>query len=121
MNNSNIATITVSTVTMATTSTSATTSQSCAPCTLNSTCIQTSPPIVCSDTSTSVEASLVGVILVGVVCGVLVMIIVWVIVTVISKKKSIIDRKRNIEKFSMTIIIEFSSVIFLDHMMLSTN
>ena len=121
MNNSNIATITVSTVTMAITSTPTTTSQSCALCTLNSTCIQTPPPIVSGSTSTSVGASLVGGILVGVVCGVIVMIIVWVIVTVISKKKSIIDRKRNIEKFSMTIIIEFLTVIFLDQTMLSTN
>ena len=97
---------------MATTSTPATTSQSCAPYTLNSTCIQTSPPIVSSDTSTSVGASWVGGILVGVVFGVLVMIIVWVIVIVVSKKKTIIDRKRNIERFSMTIIIEFHQLYF---------
>ena len=56
----------------------------------------------------------------GMVSGVIVMIIVWVIVTVVSKK-SIIDRKRNIERFSMTIIIEFSSAIFLDHMMIGIN
>ena len=62
-----------------------------------------------------------GGILVGMVSGVLVMIIVWVIVTVISKKKSIIDRKRYIERFSMTIIVKFLSFIFLDHMMMGTN
>ena len=66
-------------------------------------------------------ASWVGGILVGVVSAVLVMIIVWVIVTVVSKKKSMIDRKRKIERLSMTIIIEFSSAIFLDHMMLGTH
>ena len=68
MNNSNITTITVSTVTITTTSTPATTSQSCAPYTLNLTCIQTLPLIVSSDTSTSVGVSWVGGILVGLVC-----------------------------------------------------
>ena len=106
---------------MATTSTPATTSQSCAPCTLISTCIQTPPPIVCSGTSNSMGVSWFGGILVGVVCGILVMIIVWVIVTVVSKKKTIIDRKETKERFCMTIIIEFLSVIFLDHMMMGTN
>ena len=66
MNNSNITTIIVSIVTMATSGTPATTFQSCAPCTLNSTCIQTSPPIVSGSTSTS-GASWVGDVLVGVV------------------------------------------------------
>ena len=112
MNNSNITIITVSTVTMATTSTPGTTSQSCAPCTLNSTYIQTLPPIVSSSTSTSVGASWVGGILVGVVSAVLVMIIVCVIVTVVNKKKTKIDRKRNIERFSMTIIIELHQLYF---------
>ena len=119
MNHSNITTITVFIVTM-TTGTSATTSQSCAPCTLNSTYIQAPPSIVSGSTSNS-GAPWSGGVLVGVVSGVIVMIIVWVIVTVISKKKSMIDRKRNIERFSMTIIIEFLSVVFLDHMMLHTN
>ena len=100
-----------------TTGTPATKSQSCASCTLNSTCIQTLRPIA-SGTS---GAPWAGGILVGVVSGVIVMIIVWVIVTVVSKKKSIIDRKKNIERFSMTIIIELSSALFLDHMMLGTN
>ena len=99
MNNSNITTITVSTVTMTTSGTLATTSKSCAPCTLNSTCIQTPPPIVSSSTSTSVGASWVGGIFVGVVSGVLVTIIVWMIVTVVRKKKSIIDSKRNKKGF----------------------
>ena len=120
MNHSNITIITVCTVTMTTTNTPATTSKSCAPCTLNSTCIQTPPSIVSSGTSTCVGASWVGGVLVGVVSGVLVMIIMWVIVTVISKK-SIIDRKETKERFSMTIINEFLSVIFLDHMMMGTN
>ena len=103
-----------------TTGTPTTTCQSCAPYTLNSTYIQTLPPIASGNTSTS-GAPWAGGILVGVVSGVLVMIIVWMIVTVVSKKKSIIDRKRKIERFCMTIIIEFSSAIFLDHMMLGTN
>ena len=120
MNNSNITTITVSTVIMTTSDTIATTSKSCAPCTLNSTCIQTPPPIVSSSTSTSVGGSWVGGIFVGVVSGILVMIIVWVILTVVSKK-AIIDRKSNKERFYMTIITEFLSVIFLDHMMMDTN
>ena len=97
---------------MATTSTPATTSQSCAPCTLISTCTQTPPPIICSGTSTSVGVSWVGGILVGVVCGILVMIIVWVIVTVVSKKKTIIDRKETKERFCMAIIIEFYQLYF---------
>ena len=119
MTHSHVTTIIISSVTM-TTGTPDTTSQSCAPCILNSTCIQTSPPIVNSNTSTS-SASWVGGILVGVVSGVLVMVIVWVIITVVSKKKSIIDRKRNKERFCMTIIIECLSVIFLDHMMMRNN
>ena len=86
-----------------TTGTPASTSQSCAQC-----------------TSTS-GASWTGGILVGVVSGVHMMIIVWVIVTLISKKKSIIDRKRNIERFSMTIIVTFLSFILLNHVMTGTN
>ena len=80
-----------------TTGTPATTSQFCAQCTLNSTCIQTLPPIASGNTSNS-GAPWAGGILVGVVSGIIVMIIVWVIVTVVSKKKSIIDRKKNIER-----------------------
>ena len=80
-----------------TTGTHATTSQSCGPCTLNSTYIQTLPPIASDNTSNS-GALCAGGILVGVVSGVIVMIIVWVIVTVVSKKKSMIDRKKNIER-----------------------
>ena len=79
-----------------TTGTPATTSKSCAPCTLNSTYIQTLPPIASGNISNS-GASWAGGILVGVVSGVIVMIIVWVIVTVISKK-SMSDRKKNIER-----------------------
>ena len=97
-------------------------SQSCVPGTFNSSCIQTAHSIV--DSSRSTSGALwpwVGGILVGVVIGVLVMIIVWLIVTVVCKKKSIIDRKRNKERFCMTIIIECLSVIFLDHMMMGNN
>ena len=104
---SHIVNIIVSIVTM-TTGTPATTSQSCAQCTLNSTCIQTLPPIVSTSNSGALWA---GGILVGMVSGVIVMIIVWVIVTVVNKK-SIIDRKRKIERFSMIIIIEICQLYF---------
>ena len=97
MTHSHVTTIIIPSVTMIT-GTPDTTSQSCAPCTLNSTCIQTPPPIVNSNTSTS-SVSWVGGTLMGIVSGVLVMIIVWVIMTVVSKKKSIIERKRNKERF----------------------
>ena len=109
---SNITDIIMSSVTMTTTCTPVTTSQSCAPCTLNSTYIQTPPPIVSGSTSYS-GAPWVGGILVGVVSGVIVMIIVWMIVTVVSKKKSITGRKGKKERLCMNIIIEFLSVIIL--------
>ena len=47
--------------------------------------------------------------------------LVWVIVTVVGKKKSTIDRKRNKERFCMAFIIECLSDILLDHMMMGTN
>ena len=108
---SHVVNIVVSIVTM-TTGTPATTSQSCAQCTLNSTCIQALPPIVSTSNSGALWA---GGILVGMVSGILVMIIVWVVTTthtIVVNKKSIIDRKNKIERFSMIIIIEICQLYF---------
>ena len=57
-------------------------------CIINSTCIQTPSPIVSSDTFTSGGPWAAGGVLVGVVSGIFVMVMIWVIVTVFRKKKT---------------------------------